>query len=159
MIPKMMKAAVYLGTEHIEIHEIPVPEVDDDSALVKVHACAVCGSEIENVRGAHSDKNEDKACDTCGYMMDGSATEETEATDTTETTDQTTTGETGTQTDPTEGNKQENGSNEAPPANEPEKQNKKSDKSYILLIVAGVCGAGAVFVYFGWPKLKKYFKK
>jgi hypothetical protein len=125
--------------------------------------CAVCGSEIENVRGAHSDKNEDKACDTCGYMMDGSATEETEATDTTETTDQTTTGETGTQTDPTEGNKQENGSNEAPPANEPEKQNKKSDKSYILLIVAGVCGAGAAFVYFGWPKLwpklKKYFKK
>ena len=121
--------------------------------------CAVCGSEIENVRGAHSDKNEDKACDTCGYMMDGSATEETEATDTTETTDQTTTEETGTQTDPTEGNKQENGSNEAPPANEPEKQNKKSDKSYILLIVAGVCGAGAAFVYFGWPKLKKYFKK
>ena len=46
MIPKMMKAAVYLGTEHIEIHEIPVPEVDDDSALVKVHACAVCGSDL-----------------------------------------------------------------------------------------------------------------
>ena len=46
MLPKMMKAAVYLGKEHIEIHEIPVPEMDDDSALVKVHACAVCGSDL-----------------------------------------------------------------------------------------------------------------
>lgn len=46
MLPKMMKAAVYLDTEHIEIQEIPVPEVDDDSALVKVHACAVCGSDL-----------------------------------------------------------------------------------------------------------------
>ena len=125
--------------------------------------CTVCGSEIENVRGAHSDKNEDKACDGCGYMMDGSATGETDATDTTGTTDQTTTEGTGTQTDPTEENKQETGGEDAPAADEPAKQDKKTDKSYILLIVAGVCGAGAAFVYFGWPKLwsklKKHFKK
>ena len=46
MLPEMMKAAVYMGTDHIEIHEVPVPQVDDDSALVKVHACAVCGSDL-----------------------------------------------------------------------------------------------------------------
>lgn len=46
MISKTMKAAVYMGTDNIEIHEIPVPEIDDDGALVKVHACAVCGSDL-----------------------------------------------------------------------------------------------------------------
>ena len=46
MIPETMKAAVYLGTDHIEVREMPVPEIDDDGALVKVHACAVCGSDL-----------------------------------------------------------------------------------------------------------------
>lgn len=46
MLPKMMKAAVYCGIDHIEIQEVPLPEVDDESALVKVHACAVCGSDL-----------------------------------------------------------------------------------------------------------------
>lgn len=123
--------------------------------------CTVCGTEITNVRAAHSDTNGDKACDVCAYVMDGASTEGTDAT--TETTDQTSTEQTEIQTNPTEESKQENGGNTAPPAHKPQEENEKSDKSFILLIVAGICAAGAVLVYFGWPRLKpklqKYFKK
>jgi len=45
-IPKTMKAAVYLGTDTMEIREVPTPAVDDDSILMKIRACAICGSDI-----------------------------------------------------------------------------------------------------------------
>jgi L-iditol 2-dehydrogenase len=41
-----MKAAVYLDKDRMEIRETPMPKVDADSVLVKVMACAVCGSDI-----------------------------------------------------------------------------------------------------------------
>jgi len=41
-----MKAAVYLDKDKMEIQEIPAPKPDADSILVKVMACAVCGSDI-----------------------------------------------------------------------------------------------------------------
>jgi len=41
-----MKAAIYLDKDKMEIREIPTPELDADSILVKVHSCAVCGSDI-----------------------------------------------------------------------------------------------------------------
>jgi L-iditol 2-dehydrogenase len=41
-----MKAAIYLGKDHMEIREVPTPKPDADSILVKVKACAVCGSDI-----------------------------------------------------------------------------------------------------------------
>jgi L-iditol 2-dehydrogenase len=41
-----MKAAVYLDKDKMEIQEIPIPSLDADSVLVKVEACAVCGSDI-----------------------------------------------------------------------------------------------------------------
>ncbi|MBN2310284.1 MAG: zinc-dependent dehydrogenase [Candidatus Hydrogenedentes bacterium] len=41
-----MKAAVLEGLEKLVVQETPTPEVDDDSVLVKVAACAVCGSDI-----------------------------------------------------------------------------------------------------------------
>jgi L-iditol 2-dehydrogenase len=41
-----MKAAVYLEKDRIELMEVPTPRTDADSVLVKVHACAVCGSDI-----------------------------------------------------------------------------------------------------------------
>ena len=53
-IPDKMKAAVYLGIDKMEVMEIPVPEVDDYSVLLKMHSCAVCGSDI---RIFHSGKN------------------------------------------------------------------------------------------------------
>jgi L-iditol 2-dehydrogenase len=41
-----MKAAVYLDKDRMEIRETPTPKVDADSVLVKVMACAICGSDI-----------------------------------------------------------------------------------------------------------------
>jgi L-iditol 2-dehydrogenase len=41
-----MKAAVYLGKDKIEVRDVPTPEADADSVLVKVQSCAVCGSDI-----------------------------------------------------------------------------------------------------------------
>jgi len=41
-----MKAAIYLDKDKMEIQETPTPKPDADSVLVKVHSCAVCGSDI-----------------------------------------------------------------------------------------------------------------
>ena len=42
-----MLAAVFTGLEQMELRELPLPELEDeDSLLLKVHACAVCGSDI-----------------------------------------------------------------------------------------------------------------
>jgi|SRR5690554_976684 len=40
-----MKAAVFLGPEKMEIRELPKPQVSPDSIVIKVEACAVCGSD------------------------------------------------------------------------------------------------------------------
>ena len=41
-----MKAAVLTKLENLEIKTVPDPVVGPEDALVKVHACAVCGSDI-----------------------------------------------------------------------------------------------------------------
>ena len=42
----MMKAAVLEDLEKLVVKEVPKPEIDDYSILVKVGACAICGSDI-----------------------------------------------------------------------------------------------------------------
>ena len=41
-----MKAAVFEDIEKIAVKEVDKPEIDDDSLLVRVRACAVCGSDL-----------------------------------------------------------------------------------------------------------------
>ena len=41
-----MKAAVFEDIEKMVVKEVKTPEVDDDSLLLKVRTCAVCGSDI-----------------------------------------------------------------------------------------------------------------
>ena len=42
-----MKAAVFEGLERLVVREVPHPDLpDDDSLILKLHACAVCGSDI-----------------------------------------------------------------------------------------------------------------
>ncbi|MFA5330060.1 MAG: alcohol dehydrogenase catalytic domain-containing protein [Prolixibacteraceae bacterium] len=50
----IMKAAVYLGNDKMVVKNIPVPEVDDNSILLKVHSCAVCGSDIRIYHSGNS---------------------------------------------------------------------------------------------------------
>ena len=41
-----MKAAVYLGPGKMEVREIPIPEVKPGEVLIKVKACAICGTDV-----------------------------------------------------------------------------------------------------------------
>jgi (R,R)-butanediol dehydrogenase/meso-butanediol dehydrogenase/diacetyl reductase len=41
-----MKAAVYKGDQHFEIEEIPTPTAGPAQVVVKVHFCAVCGTDV-----------------------------------------------------------------------------------------------------------------
>ena len=45
-----MKAAVITGLNSISVQAVDVPEVDEDSILMEVAACAVCKSDIQAVR-------------------------------------------------------------------------------------------------------------
>lgn len=67
-IPKTMKAAVYLGIDNMVVQYIPVPEVDDNSILLKMHSCAVCGSDI---RIYHSGNSRVTPPQTLGHEISG----------------------------------------------------------------------------------------
>jgi L-iditol 2-dehydrogenase len=41
-----MKAAVYQDIDKMVVKEVETPKVDDESMLVRVKACAVCGSDV-----------------------------------------------------------------------------------------------------------------
>ncbi len=41
-----MKAAIFEALDKMIVKEVPVPQIDNNSLLVKIKACAVCGSDI-----------------------------------------------------------------------------------------------------------------
>jgi threonine dehydrogenase-like Zn-dependent dehydrogenase len=43
--------AVLTAVEHLELSEIPIPEIGPDDALLKVEACGLCGSDYEQWKG------------------------------------------------------------------------------------------------------------
>ena len=45
------RAIVQTGPRKLELRELPVPDVDADSALLKVEACGICGSDAEQYTG------------------------------------------------------------------------------------------------------------
>lgn len=51
MPPKKARAVVQTGPRKFELREFPVPEIDDDSALLRVEACGICGSDAEQYAG------------------------------------------------------------------------------------------------------------
>jgi threonine dehydrogenase-like Zn-dependent dehydrogenase len=52
MPPRTTRAAVQTGPHKLELRELPIPEIDDDSALLRVEACGICGSDVEQYSGA-----------------------------------------------------------------------------------------------------------
>lgn len=46
----VMKAAVQIGVQQLEVREVPDPVLPDDGVLLKVTACGVCGSDLRRWR-------------------------------------------------------------------------------------------------------------
>jgi threonine dehydrogenase-like Zn-dependent dehydrogenase len=51
MPPRTSRAIVQTGPRRLELRELPVPPVDADSALLRVEACGICGSDAEQYAG------------------------------------------------------------------------------------------------------------
>lgn len=49
-----MKAAIYKGTELLEIEEMEIPKLEPGSILLKVKACAICGGDLRTYRHGHA---------------------------------------------------------------------------------------------------------
>ena len=47
----MVRAAVQTGPLAYEIREFPRPRIGDDDGLLRIEACGVCGSDVEQYRG------------------------------------------------------------------------------------------------------------
>jgi threonine dehydrogenase-like Zn-dependent dehydrogenase len=45
------RVVVQTGPRHLEMRELPLPEIDADSALLRVEACGICGSDAEQYAG------------------------------------------------------------------------------------------------------------
>lgn len=50
-MPKTTRAVVQTGPRKLELRELPLPEIDDDGALLRVEACGICGSDVEQYTG------------------------------------------------------------------------------------------------------------
>lgn len=50
-IPKTSFAMVQTGTRLLEPQDLPIPDIDADSALLKLEACGICGSDYEQFEG------------------------------------------------------------------------------------------------------------
>jgi threonine dehydrogenase-like Zn-dependent dehydrogenase len=51
MAPRRTLAMVQTAPRKLEARELPIPEIDDDSALLRVEACGICGSDYEQFEG------------------------------------------------------------------------------------------------------------
>lgn len=47
----MIKAAIQTGARSIELVEFPQPKIGRDDALLRVEACGICGTDVEQYRG------------------------------------------------------------------------------------------------------------
>ncbi len=50
-IPRTSRAVVQEGPRRLVMRELPIPEIGDDAALLRVEACGICGSDAEQYAG------------------------------------------------------------------------------------------------------------
>jgi threonine dehydrogenase-like Zn-dependent dehydrogenase len=50
-IPKTAFAMVQTDVRRLEPQDLPIPDIDEDSALLKLEACGICGSDYEQFEG------------------------------------------------------------------------------------------------------------
>lgn len=54
-IPATMKAAVYRAVNDVRVEAVPVPEIGPGEALIRVHSCGICGTDLKKIHtGSHS---------------------------------------------------------------------------------------------------------
>ena len=51
MPARTTRAVVLVGPRSLELRKLPIPEIDDDSALLRVEACGICGTDAEQYAG------------------------------------------------------------------------------------------------------------
>lgn len=51
MLPKTSFAMVQTGPRQLQARDIAIPEIDDDSAILELEACGICGSDLEQYEG------------------------------------------------------------------------------------------------------------
>jgi 2-desacetyl-2-hydroxyethyl bacteriochlorophyllide A dehydrogenase len=51
MLPKKTMAIVQTGPHKLEAQDLPIPAVSDDSAILRIEACGICGSDYEQYEG------------------------------------------------------------------------------------------------------------
>jgi len=54
MLPKKTMAIVQTGPHTLEARDLPIPPISDDSAILRIEACGICGSDYEQYEGALS---------------------------------------------------------------------------------------------------------
>ncbi len=50
-LPKASFAMVQTGVRNLEPRDVPIPDIDDDSAILRLEACGICGSDYEQFEG------------------------------------------------------------------------------------------------------------
>ena len=50
-LPKTSFAMVQTAPRTLEPRDLPLPEIDDDSGLLRIEACGICGSDYEQYEG------------------------------------------------------------------------------------------------------------
>ncbi len=53
-VPRTMRAAVYRGVNDVRVETVPVPEIGPGEALVRIHTCGICGTDLKKIHsGSH----------------------------------------------------------------------------------------------------------
>ena len=53
-IPEKMQAAVLFGNNDLRVTEAPVPKPGQGEVLIRVEACAICGTGLSRISGTSS---------------------------------------------------------------------------------------------------------
>jgi len=48
---EMVRAAVLVGPRHVDLREFPRPQTGPDDGLLRIEACGICGSDVEQYKG------------------------------------------------------------------------------------------------------------
>ena len=51
MIPAKTFAMVQTAPRTLEMRDLPIPDIEADSAILRIEACGICGSDYEQFEG------------------------------------------------------------------------------------------------------------